>query len=317
MTLRAAGCALAMQATLRDYASDEGIRLSLRVGLGAGEVVLLDVGGVRDRRELLVSGSAVPQTTGASTKAQPDQVLVAPGAWALLADVCAGERVAGGVRLRWAPAPPAKEPPLPPPPAGLDALLVPYLPRALLGSLRAGHGEWLAELRRVTLAFVNLPGLDHTATLDRAQRTMQALQTALYRYEGSVNKLSVDDKGTVLVAAIGLPPLAHEDDPARGVKAALAMQARIADHDLVLKLGVHAGPSVVVTMNDRLDYFGSTVNMAARLQGQSAGGDIVLSRTVADDPAVQPLLAGGQTREESVALKGFSDPIRFVRLTPS
>ena len=59
----------------------------------------------------------------------------------------------------------------------------------------------------------------------------------------------------------------------------------------MLKVGVHAGPSVVVTLNDRLDYFGSTVNMAARLQGQSEGGDIVLSRAVADDPAVRPLLA--------------------------
>ncbi len=94
------------------------------------------------------------------------------------------------------------------------------------------------------------------------------------------------------------------------------MQARIVDHDLVLKLGVHAGPSVMVTLNDRLDYFGSTVNMAARLQGQSQGGDIVLSRAVAGDPAVQPLLSGRPIREESVALKGFSDPIRFVRLTP-
>jgi class 3 adenylate cyclase len=73
---------------------------------------------------------------------------------------------------------------------------------------------------------------------------------------------------------------------------------------------------VVVTMNDRLDYFGSTVNMAARLQGQSTGGDIVLSRAVADDPAVQPLLADVPVGEESVALKGFSDPIRFVRLMP-
>jgi class 3 adenylate cyclase len=51
-------------------------------------------------------------------------------------------------------------------------------------------------------------------------------------------------------------------------------------------LGVHAGPSMVVTLNDRLDYFGSTVNMAARLQDQSAGGNIVLSRAVAGDPAV-------------------------------
>ena len=94
------------------------------------------------------------------------------------------------------------------------------------------------------------------------------------------------------------------------------MQKAIVPHDLVLKLGVHAGPSVVVTLNDRLDYFGSTVNMAARLQGQSAGGDIVLSRAVADDPAVQSVLASVPTREESVALKGFADPVRFVRTLP-
>jgi class 3 adenylate cyclase len=73
---------------------------------------------------------------------------------------------------------------------------------------------------------------------------------------------------------------------------------------------------VVVTLNDRLDYFGSTVNMAARLQGQSAGGDIVLSRAVADDPAVQPLLTAVAACEESVPLKGFADPINFVRLQP-
>ena len=85
----------------------------------------------------------------------------------------------------------------------------------------------------------------------------------------------------------------------------------------MLKVGVHVGPSVVVTLNDRLDYFGSTVNMAARLQGQSRGGDIVLSRAVADDPAVRPLLATLAAKEESVALKGFADPISFVRLTPA
>ena len=71
-----------------------------------------------------------------------------------------------------------------------------------------------------------------------------------------------------------------------------------------------------MNLNDRLDYFGSTVNMAARLQGQSQGGDIVLSRAVADDPAVRPLLATLAAHEESVALKGFADPISFVRLLP-
>ena len=84
----------------------------------------------------------------------------------------------------------------------------------------------------------------------------------------------------------------------------------------MLKLGVHAGPSVVVNLNDRLDYFGSTVNMAARLQGQSEGGDIVLSRAVAEDPAVKPLLANVSARAESVLLKGFAEPVGFVRVLP-
>ena len=126
----------------------------------------------------------------------------------------------------------------------------------------------------------------------------------------------VRDHDGAVVKTIGDAVMAAFGDPAHAVSAALAMQARIVDHDLVLKLGVHAGPSVVVTLNDRLDYFGSTVNMAARLQGQSRGGDIVLSRVVADDPAVRPLLAPLATHEESVPLKGFADPIRFVRLSP-
>ena len=124
----------------------------------------------------------------------------------------------------------------------------------------------------------------------------------------------VRDHDGAVVKTIGDAVMAAFGDPAHAVRAALAMQARIADHDLVLKLGVHAGPSVVVTLNDRLDYFGSTVNMAARLQGQSEGGDIVLSRVVADDPAVRPLLATLPSRQESVRLKGFAEPIGFVRL---
>jgi class 3 adenylate cyclase len=74
-----------------------------------------------------------------------------------------------------------------------------------------------------------------------------------------------------------------------------------------------------VTLNDRLDYFGSTVNLAARLQGQSRGGDIVLSREIADDPAVTPLLdrlaaEGVPAEVDQAALKGFAEPLAFRRL---
>ncbi len=169
-----------------------------------------------------------------------------------------------------------------------------------------------AGVGQVALLFSDLQG--STALYERVG---DATAFNMVREHFALLASIVRDNDGAVVKTIGDAVMASFGDPAHAVKAALAMQARIVDHDLVLKLGVHAGPSVVVTLNDRLDYFGSTVNMAARLQGQSAGGDIVLSRTVADDPAVQPLLKGLAAQEESVGLKGFSEPIRFVRLMPS
>ena len=134
----------------------------------------------------------------------------------------------------------------------------------------------------------------------------------------------VRDHDGAIVKTIGDAVMASFGDPADAVKAAIAMQHRIVEfneahenhRDLSIKLGVHTGSSIMVNLNDRLDYFGSTVNMAARLQGQSEGDDIVLSRAVADDPAVKPLLEGHNKREESVELKGFDKPVSFVRLLP-
>ena len=56
---------------------------------------------------------------------------------------------------------------------------------------------------------------------------------------------------------------------------------------LNLKAGMHTGPCIAVTLNERLDYFGSTVNLAARLEGQSTGDDVVISRAIYSDPEVQ------------------------------
>jgi len=55
---------------------------------------------------------------------------------------------------------------------------------------------------------------------------------------------------------------------------------------LTIKVGVHHGPCIVVNLNDRLDYFGSTVNVAARLPHFSAGGELILSSEIRNDPEV-------------------------------
>ncbi len=75
-----------------------------------------------------------------------------------------------------------------------------------------------------------------------------------------------------------------------------------------LKVGIHAGPCVAVTLNDRLDYFGSTVNIASRLEGLSgAHGGIVISSAIHDDPEVAEWRASGAVSAEpfEAELKGF------------
>jgi len=80
---------------------------------------------------------------------------------------------------------------------------------------------------------------------------------------------------------------------------------------LSLKAGLHTGPCIAVTLNDRLDYFGSTVNMAARLEAQSTGDDVVISSAVYFDPQVRDLLgdpdAGFSAMRFEIPLKGFDD----------
>ncbi len=173
-----------------------------------------------------------------------------------------------------------------------------------------------AGVSQVALLFTDLQG--STALYERVG---DAAAYNLVRRHFAVLAAIVRDHDGAVVKTIGDAVMAAFSDPAQAVCAALAMQAEIGSsergvRDLVLKVGVHAGPSVVVTLNDRLDYFGSTVNMAARLQGQSTGGDIVLSSSVADDPAVREVLAVMPKRRETVALKGFTEPVGFIRLLP-
>jgi class 3 adenylate cyclase len=178
-----------------------------------------------------------------------------------------------------------------------------------------------AAVGQVALLFTDLSG--STALYERVG---DASAFNIVREHFAFLAAIVRDHDGAVVKTIGDAVMASFGDPADAVRAALAMQARIADfnrqhggagRDLVLKVGIHVGSSVIVSLNERLDYFGSTVNMAARLQGQSEGGDIVLSRAVAEDPAVKPLLAAIAARAESVPLKGFAEPVGFVRVLPA
>ncbi|MFQ5784120.1 MAG: adenylate/guanylate cyclase domain-containing protein [Alphaproteobacteria bacterium] len=173
------------------------------------------------------------------------------------------------------------------------------------------------EISHVTLMFTDLKS-----------------STAFYQHVGDVAAYNVvhghfallgrvvrEHNGTV-VKTIGDAVMGAFTDPGDAVRAALAVQVGIAEfnaasdsEDLVIKVGLHAGPCIAVTLNGRLDYFGSTVNMAARLQGESAGGDIVFSEELVADPVVASLLQPYDLVTERRSIRGFDEPVSLKRMT--
>ena len=85
------------------------------------------------------------------------------------------------------------------------------------------------------------------------------------------------------------------------------------DECLILKIGLHVGPCLSVTLNDRPDYFGTTVNLAARVQGLSQGGDIVLTDTFCASPDVKSLLVNRLVESDEVMFKGIDGTVRVHR----
>jgi adenylate cyclase len=84
---------------------------------------------------------------------------------------------------------------------------------------------------------------------------------------------------------------------------------------LVIKIGLHHGPAIAVNQNDKLDYFGRTVNIAARVQGASRGNDIVMSSACYRHSAVQNALRehGIEAETFQADLKGIAGIVTLYR----
>jgi class 3 adenylate cyclase len=279
-TRRVGQAALAVRAALHDYDAGDGVRLSLRLGVGAGEVMALHVGGVGGRWRLLLSGAPLLQVSRAEQRAAPGEAVFSPQAWELVRDACTGQILPGGyLRLTTADAsrvPRALSRPI----QELGEAAHAYVPEVVRARLAAGQVEWLAELRRVTALFLNLLDADPAAAdqLEPLQLVMATVQPILQRYEGSLKQVVVDDKGLTLIAVFGLPPLAHEDDPARATRAALAVQAALRELGVRCAIGLATGRAFCGAVGSEVhreyDVIGEVMNLAARLM--QAAPDTIL-----------------------------------------
>jgi adenylate cyclase len=129
-------------------------------------------------------------------------------------------------------------------------------------------------------------------------------------------------RGT-LVKTIGDAVMAVFSDDVDGLVASVAIlhafeefrrgdDGRLGTH---IKLGVFGGPCYVVTANGVLDYFGQTVNIAARLQGEAKGGELVVEESLADRAiALKMLPEAFVVQRYDAALKGVGTRLRAARI---
>lgn len=166
---------------------------------------------------------------------------------------------------------------------------------------------------RITLLFSDLTG--STALYERVgdarayaivQEHFRVMEEAIAAHEGAVIKTM----GDAVMASFTTPQQAV----AAAVQAVRDCEARHGEHGIGVKLGIHEGPCLAVRANDRLDFFGTTVNMAARLQGQAGAGELVITRELGELPGVAALLHGAPHRAVTARLKGLSEARELMAL---
>src|SRR5688572_14410068 len=151
-----------------------------------------------------------------------------------------------------------------------------------------------------------------------AQDLIRAIQRMIYRFEGSLNKISQDDKGIMIDTAFGLPPLAHSDDPVRAIRAALMIRDELKALDIRSSIGITTGRVFcgLVGNDDRRVYtfLGNPVILAARLMSIASLQEEIIEREGI------PVLCDRATYEASSeqvefemlpaqSIKGRSEPI--------
>ena len=269
-TRRAKQAADAMQTAMMEFATLQTsvgpVALGMKIGIGAGEILGVRVGGISDRWEYVIAGDPLRQVAQAEHQASRGDVILSPEATAIMS-----------------PEPVAPRPLAQPDwarvsnPEAVESVLRIYVPRIVTTWLKEALQAWLAVLRPMSVLFIGISGIEYSRP-DVVERLNALLRTAQetirLQYEGSINKLAVDDKGTILLALFG----AHENDPERALRCALELMARAGAQGFELAIGVttgrvFAGP---VGSETRREYtvMGDPVNLAARLMVIAGSGNV-------------------------------------------
>jgi class 3 adenylate cyclase len=157
--------------------------------------------------------------------------------------------------------------------------------------------------------------------------------TALYQRIGDLNAFQLVQQhfdqlreatvrhGGAVVKTIGDAVMAAYPDAARAVAAALDMRDTIEQYNrdqperpMSIKIGIHHGAAIAVTLNNELDYFGQTVNIASRVQEMADAAEIWITDEVWRYPGVQGLLERSSVEARETRFQGIETPMAVRRI---
>jgi class 3 adenylate cyclase len=167
-------------------------------------------------------------------------------------------------------------------------------------------------IRRVAILFTDLVG--STALYSR-QGDSRAYNLVRQHFERLFQV--VDEHNGAVVKTIGDAIMAAFTVPTDALEAAIAMHQQLKSlnqqldlppaEELILKIGIDAGPCISVSLNERIDYFGITVNTAARVQATSKGNDIAITDTLFQDKTTRDLIKNCLLKRSNLMLKGLEN----------
>ncbi len=300
--LRAISSALAMQSAMNDFRHiqtprGQAVELAIKTAVAIGPVRRFLVGDAQIQVMDVLAGDTLSQMAAAEHIAERNEVVITAVVAQKLGDQLAlsdtrydaeGHTYHVITDLNT----PITLPPWPRLPA--DALSIdqmrPWLLPPVYSQLTTGQDTFLAELRPAVIIFLCFDGIDYDGDDDAGDKLdlyVRWVQNVLAKYEGNLLQLIMGDKGSYLYAAFGAP-LAHGDDAARAVAAALELRQPLASLPFIqqTKIGISVGRFRAGAYGSptRQTYglLGEAVNTAARLMEVAESGQVLVSPAIVE-----------------------------------
>jgi class 3 adenylate cyclase len=173
------------------------------------------------------------------------------------------------------------------------------------------------KITSLTFLFTDLKG-----STELYERVGDLVAFDIVREHFRVLNESVAAEGGAVVKTIGDAVMATFPTPDRALAAALRMREAMRGlntahgrEDLLLKIGIHEGPCLAVSLNERQDYFGQTVNIASRVQGLAISQSILATASVIENPQSASLLGGGEKpKAQRHMLRGVGSEVAIYEI---